>query len=444
MKHEYNEIISKFLKEFDCEVVEVTRTSGYEINENTLYIWGFNDSPDYGNICELLKQNPFTDTLYIGKNITDNNDIIKIHHLLQTSHNIIPVIKNIIVEDDSRFYSKDGLLIDKLSNTVIDYASGRSNTVVVIPNRITGIAEDCFHYNEYVKQIVLPSSIEGIEGITSLPKLENVIVNNGYDNHYTTLNGVIFIKGIVFPYFIPPYNPLFPNADKLKKHFDDLLSLVKSEATIGRWKDVDPECFATYPIADERICLTYNGGFYQQTWSVDLQLMPTRIIFGYNFDGDWDTECVLRLLENEDISLISCPIKLNCKECKFKHNCDGIYYSNEKYVSKLANKLKNSIICDLSIIDNRNIKFEVCIDTSMQTISHFFLDFLDIALDYRIKYPIMERPLQLTLFNEMECQSEMNSNSSENFPFNHSYSSAPIGFLKSDTEYEDKDEEVPF
>lgn len=436
-KYSFDDSISNFIKKFDCEVIEVTRANGYEVNDSILYIWGFNNHSEDKQICELLKQNPSVDTLYIGKNVTDKNDLEKIHCVLLSSHNIIPIIKNIIFEDNSRYYSTDGILIDRESMSIIDYASGRNNNTIAIPYGILGIKEICFNYNEYVRELILPSTIQNIDGITSLPKLENVTVEQGSDNRYISDNGIIFNSNTKDLHFIPPYNNAYPNADVLEEMFKDLLSLVRTESDNGRWNSVLPNCFSL--INDESIGITYNGGFYEQYWGVRLQALPTRIVFEYSFYDIWREECALIMEEYEDTDYTN-SIRRNCLECNLKNNCERILHSNRIYISNIVKKLNEANIGEIRAVNEMYVEFNIGIGTPIDQIFQTLLAFLDIALDCRTKFPIVDSPLQPSLFHESIMNGEFQYSPMEYFPFSYSYDS-PKGFV---LEEELEEEEPPF
>lgn len=441
MEYDFSNDISKFIKDFDCKVVEVTQMYGHEVKDNVLYLRGFKHSCEDEQICELLKRNPKVDTLYIGRNVTDRDNLKKIHYVLLSSHNVIPIIKNIILEDDSRFYSVDGLLIDRITKTVLDYASGRDNETIVVPDGIVGLKEYCFNYNEYVKQLFLPSSIKDIPGITSLPSLENVVISISDISTFTSDRGVIHDTTDDI-YFIPPYNPSFPHIEDINTVFDNLLSLVKTEAGKDRWPGVIPGCFSRDSFVEDSISIIYNGGFYSQRWNVRFQDLPTKIVFGYFFYAEWDTECACRMIVNEDYDS-TIPIKLNCENCSYGHNCDNIFKSNKSYISNLVRKLKDANVGEFKVIDKGNIELQLSLNTPMNSIIKTLLGFLDVALDYRKRCPIIERPMQSSIFNEMEMGDGKDTNLSDGFPFNYSPSTLSKGFMvKSEIEY--NEEEPPF
>lgn len=438
MKYKYNQAISKFIENFDCEVIDITCTSDYEINGNILYIWSFNNKGEDKLICELLKQNLNTDTLFIGKDVTDRNELKKIHHILSSSHNIIPIIKHIIVEDDSRFCSVDGLLIDKMTKMVLDYASGRCNKTIVIPDDIIGLEEHCFNYNEYVKEIVLPPTIKNLAGITSLPRLESVNLDNHVGAELYSNNGILYSVHSNKLYFIPPYHPSYPSLEELKIGFSTLLSWVKEEADKGRWRGVTSNCFSRDSIIEESIYLTYDGGFYEQCWGINLQLLPTWIVIYYYFNDKWNEECASSISTIDNWSGEN-PIKLKCEDCSSHNNCKSIYRSNEYYVSKIVSRL-NAHNKLFNILDGRSIECRISIDTPIVEIFQALMQFLDIALCYRTKFPITNTPLQSSLFHEIERQGELIPNVSENLPFTYSSYSSPIGFMIGDM---DHDGEIP-
>lgn len=424
--------LKDLIQEFGIEIVNIERINGYEIRDGILYIWGFNETSEDKQICELLKQNPNTDTLFIGKGVTDKNDLKKIHYVLLSSHNVVPIIKNIIVEDESRFYSVDGLLIDKNSMAVKDYASGRDNDIIVIPNGVVRLDENCFNYNGYVKHLILPASIKELDGITSLPKLEDVNIDKNTD--FYSENGIIFSVATNTPFFIPPYNPLYPNSDELIAVFAKIYYWVKSEAENKRWQGVTPGNFSIDPYYKNDIYISYNGGFYRQYWRLYRQPLPTRIVFEYSFYEEWDVECAARQIDERDIYEETKLVKLKCNECAFNNICEDIYKSNDIYMSNTINRLNASRIAHFKNMGKTNFNCELTMDSPIETIFQTLLIFLDIALEYRLEYPIIESPLQLSLFKETEQV--------EDSPFSH-YFSCPLGFI-SGSENVSIDEEPPF
>lgn len=418
-----NDALKDLIQEFGLEIVNIESINGYEIRDGILYIWGFNEMSEDKQICELLKQNPNTDTLLIGKGVTDKNDLKKIHYVLLSSHNVVPIIKNIIVEDKSRFYSVDGLLIDKNSMDVKDYASGRDNDIIVIPNGIVRLDEHCFNYNEYVKHLILPVSIKELDGITSLPKLENVNIDNNTD--FYSENGILFSAATKAPFFIPPYNPLYPNSDELKAMFAKIYYWVKSEAENKRWQGVTPDNFSIDPYEKNDIYIVYNGGYYRQYWRLYKQSLPTRIVFEYSFYEEWDVECAAGQIEESDIYEETTLVKLKCNECAFNNICEDIYKSNDRYISNTINRLNASGIAHFKTMGNTNFNCELTMDSPIETIFQTLLIFLDIALEYRFRYPILHINMQHSLLTD----SYIGLTPLKDSPFNFSSSSLPLGFI---------------
>lgn len=432
-----NDNLEDLIQEFGLEIVNIESINGYEIRDCILYIWGFNETSEDKQICELLKQNPNTDTLFIGKGVTDKNDLKKIHYVLLSSHNVIPIIKNIIVEDESRFYSVDGLLIDKKSMTVKDYASGRDNDIIVIPNGIVRLDEHCFNYNEYVKHLILPASTKEIDGIISLPKLVDVNIDNNIE--FYSKNGILFSAATKAPFFIPPYNSLYPNSDELKAMFSKIYYWVKSEAENKRWHGVTPNNFSIDPYDKNDIYISYNGGYYRQYWRIYRQPLPTRIVFEYSFYEEWDVECAARQIEESDIYEETTLVQLKCNECVFNNICDDIYKSNDIYMSNTINRLNASRIAHFKTMGKTNFNCELTMDSPIETIFQTLLLFLDIAMEYRSKYPIKHIPTQSLLFTDYAA----GYNHLKDSPFDISSSSLPLDFISEHDNGQD-DSEPPF
>lgn len=418
-EYEFNEVVSNFIKTFKCEVAEIRCVDGFEVKENILYIWGFGQTPDYWDIIYgLLKENSSVDTIYIGKTVTDSHgELRKFNAVLGAARNLIPVIKDIIVEDTIRYYSIDGLLIDRWTQTVIEYVPGRQDDSLTIPSGVKTLKGNCFHYIGNVKRLYLPSTITEIDGISDLPRLEEVIIAESPNNVFTSAEGIVYMNSETEPYFIPPYNPSYPSCDDLDRVFANLFKLVKTEAEKGRWAGVTADCFE-YDSWHEILYINYSGGFYEQQWSLEFDRLPTRIAFRYHF-SDWECECVCEMIDNDYSGDLNHSVR--CSGCASRVNCDGAYRSNETYMSRVKEKCHDSGIARFEIVDNFNMEGLIGIDITEKELSLKLLEFIDIALDYRLKYPILDRLLQVSLFDGLTPE--------ETCPFNFSYSRYPVGYV---------------
>lgn len=448
----FSDTLSKFIKDFDCEIVEELyvaenfmkelHENDYEIRDSILYLWRLSRNQYYdGAICEQLKNNPNVDTIYIGKTVMEFGDMRQIQSIMQASYNIIPVFKQILLEEMTKYESVDGMLIDKKRHVVMAYASGLTTDFIKVPDDVIGLDNHCFNYNKFVRYITLPSSIQNIEGIVSLPNLETVVIRENCDGSYHTENGIIYIPNQNRPFFIPPFNSYFPNAEALDSMFYNLSALLRKEASKRRWVNVDADCFSIDSIfkTRKRIDLTYNGGFYQQFWTINLNEIPTRIMVEYSFYDEWlywgdCCESDYSDVPSSDSYEYSdynkdAKYSLRCNKCKHKRDCEAIYDSNMSYMGVLLNRLHEEVSHDFYIVDDNHIECNLNIDTPFNEIKRILLAFLDIALDLRTRYPILNKPLEQSLFHSSDFEDSMNSVLTEDYPFSFAIEEIAIGFV---------------
>lgn len=442
-----SDAILKFMKDFDCEIVDDTdcdkdiintqHVNDYEVKDNTIYLWRLRHGRHYdGDIYRELVRNPGIDTLYIGKDVTECGDMRQIQIIMQVSYNTIPAFRHIILEDTKEYESIDGILVDKSERAVIAYASGLTTSIIEVPDGITGLEEHCFNYNKYVRYLILPSSIQDIEGIESLPNLESVVIRGNGEGIYHTEDGIIFRSSQKQPLFIPPYHPVYPNAEAIDNLFDRLLSSVKTEAGKRRWKDVEEDCFSYDDEfkSSDGITLIYNGGLYLQFWTIKLDRLPTRIKIEYKIRNElsyWDGCCEPDYSDAYDcVSHDEFDVhrRLRCKECKHKCDCDAIYDSNRRYVGNLLKRLNAELSQDFHIDESENITCNLSIETSFDEVRRVLLSFLDIALAARIVYPILNIPPKPSLFEDSEFNELQDSPSQCGSPDCFPFTEDSIGF----------------
>lgn len=451
MNEEVNKIIDnlnpnirKLIEDFNLEIVEPESVEcvclkGFEKNDNRMVIWNFDNDTTTTELCDFIIQRPEIDTLYLGKAITDNEDgeqIQKLHYLLSASHNIIPVIQDIELEDDSRYCVVDGMLIDKKYSLVVDYASGRKEESIHVPDGIIGLKEHCFNYNEYVTSIKLPYTITDLEGLCSLPYLEYISINEGNDALYTNSDGILYKKNKTDKgewIFIPPFHNKYNPRIIIDKNFRNLHSCLRSQANIGRWGNVSHENFF-YDEEYNRISINYNGGFYEQEWFVEYEPLPTEIRLGYRFRDHWREFCASEISCkqdcNEDI------IRLDCNNCPNWDNCKKVYDSNTAYISKLSSMMSNVVGNDSLMIGGDYLYLSLGLNDFIAN-HEIVIKFLDYALSIREKHPIANAPSQPSLFPEISTEEQK---CSEDFPFYFRPCDSPCGYVKDCLD----DEEPPF
>ncbi len=71
-------------------------------------------------------------------------------------------LSTISVTDNDHFYSKDNVLFDSDTSTLILYPEGKDSSEYTIPNSITSIAEYAFADNQSLKSLLIPNSITSI------------------------------------------------------------------------------------------------------------------------------------------------------------------------------------------------------------------------------------------------------------------------------------------
>ena len=437
-----NPNIIKLIEDFNLEVVECIHMKGYEIEDNKLIVWHFDNDTTDKELCDFILQHPEIDTLYLGKAVTDNKDVNqmrKLHTLLYTSNNIAPVIQNIELEDDSRYCVVDGMLIDKETALVIDYASGRKNKSIHVPDGIVGLKEHCFNYNAYIENIEIPSTIRNIEGLDQIPYLKCISIY-GKNDYFDAVNSVLYKqsdenKRRIF--FIPPCHEIHKPATSIKLLLSTLFQSICKEAENGRWRNVSSDNFY-YDEEYNKISIEYYGGFYAQEWLIEYQTFPTEIRIGYIFRDYWREFCTSEIFckqkENDDI------IRLDCKNCPNWDNCKTVYDSNTAYINKLYSMMRSVTDNDSIMIGGDYIYLSLEWN-DCNAIYGIVLKFLDNALTLKENHPIAQTTLQPSLFSKIP---QKEHEESANFPFSFMLFDSPLGYIKEKFESLTVDEEPPF
>ena len=436
-----NPNIKNCIEEFDLdfEIKDYSHKDGYEIKHNKLLVWHFDVGITSKDLCEILLQNPQIDTLFLGKGVTDNNDgrqIRMIHYFLTSSHNIIPIINNIELEDESNYYVVDGMLIDKKMYSVIDYASGRKNKSIHVPDGIIGLKEHCFNYNEYVERIEIPTSLKCFDGLESLSYLKKIVMYGKHDSIYSTEDNVLYKMAgdndrRIF--FIPPYHERYMPQISIKSSLNDLFQSICKEADNGRWNNILSKNFY-YDEEYNKISIKYYGGFYEQEWFIEYNQLPTGIRLGYIFRDEWREFCAMELSCKqewyEDI------IRLDCNNCPNWGNCKKVYNSNTAYINKLDSMMCDVVGNDSLMIGSDYLYLSLGLKDFIAN-HEIVIKFLDCVLSMRENHPIVNTPLQPSLFPEISTEEQ---ESSKDFPFYFRPCDSPCGYVKDCSD----DEEPPF
>jgi hypothetical protein len=76
-------------------------------------------------------------------------------------------LKSIDVDKDNTNYSsKNGVLYNKLGDTLLRYPANKSDTEFTIPNGVTTLAESSFYANNNLKKLTIPPTVDAIEDST--------------------------------------------------------------------------------------------------------------------------------------------------------------------------------------------------------------------------------------------------------------------------------------
>jgi hypothetical protein len=94
-------------------------------------------------------------------------------------------LNTITVDTNNSVYcSVDGVLIDKIHGTLIQYPCGNAATQYTIPNSVTNIAEDAFYFSTNLISVTIPDGVTNIgdSAFTWCSSLTNATIGNGVTN----------------------------------------------------------------------------------------------------------------------------------------------------------------------------------------------------------------------------------------------------------------------
>ena len=153
--------ISKILGGFSTSYTDswdlyITQYDGYEKDVRI--------PSDFGVVIPTLGTYAF----YYGSNehtIVENVTVPKEITTIETgAFQHVPSLKNVIVESDNPNYSsEDGVLYNKDQTVIYSYPSGKDASEYTIKDGVVTIAEAAFSYNEHLKEVVFPNTVEKIE-----------------------------------------------------------------------------------------------------------------------------------------------------------------------------------------------------------------------------------------------------------------------------------------
>lgn len=105
------------------------------------------------------------------------------------------VLENIEVENSNLYYaSQDGILFNKAKTNLLQYPSGRYETLYEIPDGITTISEYAFSYSTGLKAVKISDSVRYINNAFNLCYgLERIEVSSG-SQYFSSQDGVLFNK----------------------------------------------------------------------------------------------------------------------------------------------------------------------------------------------------------------------------------------------------------
>lgn len=106
-------------------------------------------------------------------------------------------LRQIIVDSSNVHYaSVDGVLFSKNPSTLLVYPGGKAGDYI-IPDGVTGIADDAFHYCTELTGLTITGSIIGIDGslFNECTGLAQIIVDSGNPG-YSSFDGALFSKDL--------------------------------------------------------------------------------------------------------------------------------------------------------------------------------------------------------------------------------------------------------
>jgi hypothetical protein len=107
----------------------------------------------------------------------------------------VPSLKNITVDERNMYIEEvNGVIFNKDLDNLLYYPSGLSATSYTIPHTVKTISPYAFHYNQRLKEIVIPENVENIiEGFVGLSALEAFVVDENNPFFYT-IDGILFSR----------------------------------------------------------------------------------------------------------------------------------------------------------------------------------------------------------------------------------------------------------
>ena len=102
---------------------------------------------------------------------------------------------------NSAFYeSADGVLFDKQMSSLYYYSSAKTAEKYEVPAGTKELEPRSFRENKYLKEAVLPGSVEFVGGFTNCSALETVVLPDGVREIYSdAFSGCTGIESVVIP-----------------------------------------------------------------------------------------------------------------------------------------------------------------------------------------------------------------------------------------------------
>lgn len=129
-------------------------------------------------------------------------------------------------------------------------------------------------------------------------------------------------------------------------------------------------------------------------------------------------------------------IRLDCNNCPNWGNCKKVYNSNTAYINKLDSMMCDVVGNDSLMIGSDYLYLSLGLKDFIAN-HEIVIKFLDCVLSMRENHPIVNTPLQPSLFPEISTEEQ---ESSKDFPFYFRPCDSPCGYVKDCSD----DEEPPF
>ena len=189
-----------------CGVTLYTGEAEYELSENHRYYIFKLDGVEYSAEGKVILPAfykgrgegylPVLEARFSDRNVTS----------LELSPNVEYVAINSAVEDvsvsgNSAFYeSADGVLFDKQMSSLYYYSSAKTAEKYEVPAGTKELEPRSFRENKYLKEAVLPGSVEFVGGFTNCSALETVVLPDGVREIYSdAFSGCTGIESVVIP-----------------------------------------------------------------------------------------------------------------------------------------------------------------------------------------------------------------------------------------------------